>query len=862
MVVEDDGLELVAVLDDQRNGDSRVLGGGDGGGEPVGRGGLTVDGDDLHAHGQARLEGRAVPLDAADLVALAGLEAQGIGEVVALQLGVQGLHIVGGLVGEGQAPAAARQAVQRGAGVRTIGVQTGAQEGGPIAGDHAVQGRDYILERIGGGRVAAILDAVEGAGEVVERLAAIRLLPDQGVDVEPDQLALGIVVLVALPRQPALGLALADDRVVGGVLKSTPLAADARVIGRRRQGQGVHRLLRGQKTRTGGDDLAVVLSLALIDPQQAVLQGRVEVGHILVGGAAPFAVPGMVHLVAEQVAVGQVRGPAGEEGGIDRVFGTAVMLQPDAAQLVRHGDQEVVVVEVTRAIEAVHLRHQIPQNLNLLVRGVQAVGLVGDDVGPHGRAAAGIEVDLAIVDAGEDGTVDQDFQIDRLEGLDVAVLFQRLQRRAELPAGREFDGGLDHDVSRPVTGRIEQHLLPLKVQHLRRHCDAALGAGGRRKVLQLHLKRGRAGGNHDVVGEGAKGVAHPFHPLAAGGDLDSRKLGDRADRAMVAGQPFREIQHHRPGLGDGNGLGHGEDALRQVGGVDIQLDHAGIGHVLGVRDRRQGRGQGGGVGRGLLRQGGRGGRDEQKRQTGDAKTGGDHHGLSKPSGGRRDSPPQERGRQASAVIRNCTALPKTRAMYKKVQFRSVFLHRTKRRRGWQIVLSFRVVRHAAIVAYGMVVDLGYGLQIPVQSRPAPRLDQFSVDHRLGCVGPSQSRHVGGVAGQALIDEVQFVVRERLEHCAMGLIRSAPPLGAGAPAEGREAEAVTLAYLDGETAGQIVFAGGGPRRSGPSGPVGGVRLGIGAVIGHADHDARAASYGRKIDAGGLQGIETTGCVVRT
>ncbi len=304
VVVEADGLEDVAVLEDQLDRVGGALGGGDGLLERVGRGGATGDGDDFPARGQALLEGRSAPDDRGDPVGLVHHEAERIGEVVAAQLLVEGVHVAGRLLLEDQAVAAALDAVERAARGRADRVQALAQEGGPVASLHPVQGRGHGLEGVGGRVPVAVLGAEEGLGEVVQRLLAAGLLADQGVGVEPDQRALAVVVLAALVAAPGLRPALADDGVVGGVLHGAPLAAGDVLEAGGGHGQDVQRLLLAHQTRAGGQDQTPVLRLALIDPQQGVLQRLVEVRRHLVGGAAPLAVPAVGVLVAQEVAVG------------------------------------------------------------------------------------------------------------------------------------------------------------------------------------------------------------------------------------------------------------------------------------------------------------------------------------------------------------------------------------------------------------------------------------------------------------------------------------------------------------------------------------------------------------------------------
>ena len=57
-----------------------------------------------------------------------------------------------------------------------------------------------------------------------------------------------------------------------------------------------------------------------------------------------------------------------------------MMLQPDAAHLVGQGEQELVVVEVAGAEQAVGLLDHVLEQLQLVVRGGQTLGLVGQDI--------------------------------------------------------------------------------------------------------------------------------------------------------------------------------------------------------------------------------------------------------------------------------------------------------------------------------------------------------------------------------------------------------------------------------------------------------------------------------------------------
>ena len=98
------------------------------------------------------------------------------------------------VVDVGQPPAGAGEAVERRLGLGTDGVEPGAQESRPVVRMHGVQVRDHVIEGIGPGLPDAVLDAVEGLGEIIERLAVVGGLADQGVGVQPDQQGLAVVV--------------------------------------------------------------------------------------------------------------------------------------------------------------------------------------------------------------------------------------------------------------------------------------------------------------------------------------------------------------------------------------------------------------------------------------------------------------------------------------------------------------------------------------------------------------------------------------------------------------------------------------------------------------------------------------------
>ena len=215
----------------------------------------------------------------------------------------------------------------------------------PVVGLDAVERRDDVVERVGELAPVAVANAEEGPREIVDRALAAGLLANHAVDVEPDQLAFAVIILAALPAAPRLRRPPGDDRIVGGVDERTPAAAGrAGAVRGRRRGDRIERVLLREHPRARAEHVAPELRLALVDPQQAVLHRHAIVGGPQVRTATELAVPAVRILVRQQVAVAQFVVPLGEIAAPDAVFGAAMMLQPDAAQVVGDGEQEIVMV--------------------------------------------------------------------------------------------------------------------------------------------------------------------------------------------------------------------------------------------------------------------------------------------------------------------------------------------------------------------------------------------------------------------------------------------------------------------------------------------------------------------------------------
>jgi hypothetical protein len=95
---------------------------------------------------------------------------------------------------------------------------------------HGIQRRDDVVERVRERLDAPILDAVKGPREIVQRSPAVGQFPDLRVDVQPDEDALGVVILAALPAVEALPAPVVEDRLLGGVLETAPVPAGATLL--------------------------------------------------------------------------------------------------------------------------------------------------------------------------------------------------------------------------------------------------------------------------------------------------------------------------------------------------------------------------------------------------------------------------------------------------------------------------------------------------------------------------------------------------------------------------------------------------------------------------------------------------------
>src|ERR1700733_3129285 len=184
----------------------------------------AIDREQLHAGGKPGGKCRTVPQHIQHLATTVRLgtyhQAERIAQVEKLaHLGAR-LEIRTRLIAVAERPAAARDAPERRR--RIVTVQPAAQEARPVIRLHRIESLHNIFEAVGFDDQAAVVDAVEGAYEIIQRSAPARQLPDGGIDIQPDQLALIVEVNVPTPTGPVHGNVIQQLRLVGSVLQVAP----------------------------------------------------------------------------------------------------------------------------------------------------------------------------------------------------------------------------------------------------------------------------------------------------------------------------------------------------------------------------------------------------------------------------------------------------------------------------------------------------------------------------------------------------------------------------------------------------------------------------------------------------------------
>ncbi len=218
---------------------------------------------------------------------------------------------------------------------------------------------------------------------------------------------------------------------------------------------------------------------------------------------------------------------------------------------------------------------------NLLRGRGQLRGRVADDVERH----LGAELDPAIVRPGDQGGIDEDF-IARHRIVDLAAgLPARPERRGDFPARRHDHRCLDRNLRDVIAGRIHRQRQPLDARHVGGHHRPALVGRSRRQELEFDVDRGNALRHIDVESVDLDRIALPLERLPVGADLEARDLADFVARAVTAGDPFGIEQDEVAGPGHRHALADSENAARDVGRIDRQLNGARKGNIARRRYR-------------------------------------------------------------------------------------------------------------------------------------------------------------------------------------------------------------------------------------------------------------------------------------
>ena len=122
------------------------------------------------------------------------------------------------------------------------------------------------------------------------------------------------------------------------------------------------------KARAGGQHIAPILGLTLIDPQEAIAHRGVEGLGPEVFAAPELAVPRMGKFMGQKVSADGALVPFGEIGRRNAVLAGPLVFQSYAAHLVTQGEQEVIVIIMVGAEELVGLLHEGAMDPDLLGR--------------------------------------------------------------------------------------------------------------------------------------------------------------------------------------------------------------------------------------------------------------------------------------------------------------------------------------------------------------------------------------------------------------------------------------------------------------------------------------------------------------
>ena len=244
------------------------------------------------------------------------------------------------------------------------------------------------------------------------------------------------------------------------------------------------------------------------------------------------------------------------------------------------------MIVVVRAVELVGLLHQGAVSRQLIRLYFQQTQPVRNDVQVNRGRPARIQIQALEVTAREYRRVHKVFQGDRFERGDAAASGSRLKSAGELPAAGQPDARLDRNLTREIASWVKHNRVPLQVQHLRRHDNAAFGCIHRGKELELDVQRGHSHRHIDVESEHIHRVAGPFQARAVGPNRETGKLVNLSSGRMITRQPLRIQENDGIAATYRDRLAHAENVAVRVGRIDTQADCPGIRRISWGSDCR------------------------------------------------------------------------------------------------------------------------------------------------------------------------------------------------------------------------------------------------------------------------------------
>ncbi len=437
---------------------------------------------------------------------------------------------------------------------------------------NVVQRGDHVVEDVGLERRGSAGRAEELAAEIVERVPAIAFAADDGVRLQPDEHALGIVIEAAAERSPLARSVAERLDGDGGVGERTPFASGFVVEAGGGVGEAVAELLGSPQAAARGEHVAEITGQTFVNPQQFALHRLLVIRRGKARGAAVLAVPRVDEFVRQQ-AGGELA-----KIGIDKraqrhaIVAGLVVLEAAAAGHVGERNQEVIAAVVMRAEERSGFRHQTFVAVDEILRQIERGVGVGGDVEFLRRRTGRRKRNHAIVRTGDDGRIDERGQRNWREFDSVSGLAHHRQRSSEFPVWRKLERCLEGVIGGRLARGIERYQVPVEDHQLVGGSGIeAAGAAAGRDVVEADLHAVGARGHVAVEGVHVDVVAMPRDGLAGGLEAQLNHIIDGPGGAMIAGEPLRVVEGERAGRG-GNGETRMKDAARGLARVDVELD--------------------------------------------------------------------------------------------------------------------------------------------------------------------------------------------------------------------------------------------------------------------------------------------------